>query len=101
MEDLVPVARDELVTLGDRDISRDHLRNELLKGDLGRPTEFGARLGGIPERSLHLRRPEVARIYAHDHPARAQIHAGFIEPGAAPLNLHAQTTDSLCDELEI
>src|SRR3981081_3971528 len=93
-ETVLPV---ESVAFGSLPISSHHFCHQLLECHIGLPSELGARLAGIPQQRIHLRRTEVPWINSHDDLARVAINSLLVETVAAPLHLHAQAAGRALD----
>ena len=59
----VAAVANEVIALGDFEVFADHLGDEFVEGDPGRPAEFFTCLGGVAEEGFDFGGAEVAGVY--------------------------------------
>src|SRR5215469_3290957 len=99
LSDAIALAAHQRIAPCQREVGLDHLAHQLIEVDARRPAELGARLRGISEERVDLRRAKVVRIDAHDGTAAFAVDTDLLAPAAAPFNAHAEVSGRLLDEI--
>src|ERR1700758_623563 len=86
------------LSAGGLEIAGHHFLHELRKTRLRFPAQNLARLAGIADQDIDLRRSEICRVDADHGLAALLVDAGFLDALAAPLNRAADLGEGEFDK---